>query len=461
MKAIYKILTATLALAAMVGCYEEFDMPEAFPRYETDEDFEAAMAHDKYCECLQQITIKEVKQKFMDTFMSLSGSYRDGLSNSGENRDWSSTKTIKFGELTQMEASSRKGGEAIVTWKEAANYYIKGRVISDDTQGNVYKSMFIDDGTAGIEIKLTNGVYLNYPQGSWVYILLRDLYIGNYRMMLSIGEGPTSSYNVVGSSKYYANSNIEDPKVIKEHIYLGKADDSSPLYVKVINESNYNELSFDDLGRLIRFEGMKCFYSGTTTQRGDTNPAVILSAGYNETQIYPQWIDTSYTTTPVIKPWYKWAYSYNGVSLYGSVCFTYHYDELMSGQNFSTDKAGVYAVRSSGYSRFAGRPVPRDGAEATITAIYGVYGRSQNDMTFQLTVNNFEDMKFIDGSAAFLTDGTKDTNRDGKIDEHDSNEVLWLTPNGYTYNEETGEFSYNSDDDSYFVPSKESSDRTE
>ena len=462
MKAIYKILTAALAVAVMAGCYEEFEMPEPVARYDSDEEFEEAITNDKYCDCLKQISIKEVKQKFMDTFMSLSGTYRDGLSGSGENDNWSDTKTIKFGRLSQLEAVGRTGGEAIVEWEEAANYYIKGRVISDDTQGNVYKSMFIDDGTAGIEIKLTNGIYLNYPQGSWVYILLRDLYLGNYRMMLSIGLGPTSSYNAIGTQKFYANSNIEDQKIIDEHIFHGKQDDYTPLHAKIVNESNYDTLSFDDLGRLIRFEGLKCYYSNAKTQRGDVNPTPVLSGGYGDAQIYPQWIDTNYAPVmPTFKPWYKWAYSYNGVSLYGSVCFTYHYDELMSGKSFDTNDKGVLVVRSSGYSRFAGRPVPRDGAEATITAIYGVYGKTQYNMSFQLTVNNFEDMKFIDGDAAFLTDGTVDTNRDGKIDEHDSNEVLWLTPDGYTYDEETGKFTYNSADDSYFVPSKESSDRSE
>ena len=458
MKAIYKILTGAFALATMVGCYEDFDMPEAFPRYDTDEAFESAFAG----EGLTLVSIKNVKDHFRTTFMGLSNEYHDGLSYSGENDNWKDTKTIKFGELTAIEASTRTGDEAIVEWKEAADYYIKGRVISDDTLGNVYKSMFIDDGTAAIEIKLTNGIYLNYPQGSWVYVKLRDLYLGNYRMMLSIGLGPTSSFNAIGTEKYYANSNIEDQKTINEHVFLGKKDDSTPLYAKVVDKNSYNTLTFDDLGRLICFKGLRCYYSDTTTQRGDKNPSIILSGGYNDANIFPQWIDTNYKPKmPTTKPWYKWAFSYNGVSLYGSVCFTYHYDELMNGRSFTTNDAGVYVVRSSGYSRFAGRPVPRDGAEADITAIYGVYGKSQYNMTFQLTVNKFEDMVFAAGESAFLTDGTKDTNRDGKIDEHDSNEVLWLTPDGYSYNEETGEYEYDSENDSYFVPSKESSDRSE
>lgn len=442
MKAIYKVLTAALAMTAAVGCYEKFEEPAPVNRYESDSAFEEAFAE----EGLTQVDIKTVKGYFMDTFRSMSREYADGISYSGSNSGWSDTKTIKFGELTQEESDNRTGNEAILEWKEAADYYIKGRVVSDDTQGNVYKSLFIDDGTAGIEIKLTNGLFLNYPQGSWVYIKLRNLYLGNYRMMLSIGNGPTSSYNAIGTKKYYANSNIEDAKQIKECIFPGRLDDSQPLYAKEVDETNYNTLSIEDLGRLVRFKGVRCYYSQTKTQNHTVNSTPILSAGYDEAQIYPQWIDTNYAPKmPTIKPWYKWAFAIDGVSLYGSVCFTFLYDQLMSGQTVHTNDPGVYTVRSSGYSRFAGKPVPRDGAKADITAIYGVYGKSQYDNTYQLTVNNFEDMVFYDGSNAFLKES----------------EVEALTPDGYSYNEEEGRYDYNSDDDSYFVPSKESSDRTD
>lgn len=40
-------------------------------------------------------------------------------------------------------------------------------------------------------------------------------------MMLSLGEGPTDSYNKVGEHKFYANSNIEDPTEIRKRVFLG------------------------------------------------------------------------------------------------------------------------------------------------------------------------------------------------------------------------------------------------
>ena len=443
MKAIYKILSLACVVMAAVGCYEDFDMPEPFTTYESDAEFEAAFP----CENLMPISIQEVK------------AYFGPLSGTGSNSSWSNTKTVKFGKLTTAEALGRTGSEAIREWKEAANKYIRGKVLSDDTQGNVYKSMYIYDGTAAIEIKLTNGIYLNYPQGHWVYIKLRDLYLGCYRMMLSIGNGPTDSYNAMGEHKFYANSNIEDPVQIKEHVFLGR-EDSIEGDIKVVTKDNYTTLGEADFGRLIRFEGVTCYYAGVKNQNGETNRE-LKNGNYD--QIYPSWIDTNTRNPVVSKPWYKWAYSYNGVSLYGSVCFTYlSHDDLNSKEHYTSEK-GIYTVRSSGYSRFAGRAVPRDGAVATITAIYGIYsqqsdysGSSSDYAAYQLTVNRFEDMVFEAGDAALLTDGTKDTNRDGKIDEFDSNEVRDMTPDGY--DPETGE--YDPSNDSYFVPSAESSDRS-
>lgn len=450
MKAICKILAAAAVMAAAAGCYEDFELPAPATRYDSDEAFLEAFA-DEGLEC---VTIAEVKAQFNKAFGS--------IENTGRNNDsWAQTKTVKFGELSALEKNT--AADHISPWPEAANYYIKGKVISDDTQGNVYKSLFVYDGTAAIEIKLTNGVALSYPQGSWVYIKLRNLYLGNYRMMLSIGEGPTSSYNIHGRMKHYANSNIENEKEIAAHVFAGRLDRIKPEDIKVVDESNYTELGEADFGRLVCFKGVKCYYSVAKTQNGKAHPNPIIdNTNYNAAQKYPQWIDTNYEETPVTKVWYKWAYAVDGVNLYGSVCFTYHYDALANGTAGTVycTTPGVYVVRSSGYSRFAGRPVPRDGAQADITAIYGVYGTNYGSETYQLTVNNFEDMVFYDGEAAFLTDGTKDTNGDGKVDEHDSNEVLAMTPNGFSYNEEEGSFVYNSDDDSYYVPSEESSDRT-
>ncbi len=418
---VFRISLIAIVALLFVGCYNDFDMPEPAKIY-TNEDMEAMG--------LEHVSIKAVKDKFKSVYRTISGT--------GSNKSWSDTKTLKFGQLSTAEEEMG----TIKAWEEAENYYIKGKVLSDDKQGNVYKSLFIYDGSAAIEIKLSNDNYLKYPQGSWVYIKLNDLYLGNYRMMLSIGEGPTDSYNAMGEHKFYANSNIENTERIKEHVFRGEQDVLvEGQDIIVINKDNYKTMLTDDtyFGCLLKFVGVKCYYAGVPyNTNGDKYPS--LKNGSYE-QIYPSWIDTNTRNPVVSKPWYKWSFNHENIFLYGSVCFTY-LDDIETATHYTSDK-GIYIVRSSGYSRFAGRTVVRHGAVGDITAIYGIYSQQsdfaggQNDYaTYQLTINRFEDMHFSED--AYLT----------------SEEFDAMTPTGYD-----ADGNYDPMNDSYFVPSKETSER--
>ena len=55
---------------------------------------------------------------------------------------------------------------------------IKGQVTTSDQVGNLYKSLYIQDETAGIEIKIgKNGLYNEYKLGHWLYIAIKILFI--------------------------------------------------------------------------------------------------------------------------------------------------------------------------------------------------------------------------------------------------------------------------------------------
>ena len=135
----------------------------------------------------------------------------------------------------------------------------------------------------------------------------------------------------------------------------------------------------------------------------------------------------------VSKAWYRWAFKEDitGRSLYGSVCFTYDHDATVC----SAD--GVYALRSSGYSRFARTNVCKDREKATITAIYGIYaqksnyaGNADDYASYQLTISSFSDMEFANGEDAFLTD-----EQVAAMTTEDMKTVPWI--------DEEGESEYN------------------
>lgn len=382
-----KISIIALVVLLATSCYEKFETPTIAADMTDAQMQEQGMT---------LITIAEMKSMFFP------------LDNSGSTNSQAETKYKRFvlnkSECTDYEIANNR---YIV-----GNYYIKGKVISNDEQGNIYKSLHIFDGTAAIELKLTNGLFAEFPcnldtkESCWVYVRLEGLYLGSFRMMLSLGDIPTESLNAYGIYKYYANSNIVSPNKVAQHVFKGEnctltegKNATDDIYVV----DNYNEsksiYNADFLGRLIRFNNLTVTYRGVKNENGVT-PYPALTSGSN-TNIYPSWLCTSGITVDgavqyvVSKPWYKLAYSINNISLYGSVALCY--PEAMSSTHCSTP--GFYTARTSGYSRFGNNFVPEDGATGSLLAIYAIYSHSYNfnqttkdqSGAFQLTTNRFQD----------------------------------------------------------------------
>ena len=368
-----KITLAVLVGALAAGCYNDFDTPAPRKIY-TDTDMTALG--------LEHVTIKAVKDYFGNT------------SGTGENDEWSNTQTVKFGELTPEETDF----VGLRSWPAAANYYIKGKVISSDRQGNIYKSLHIYDGTAAIELKLYNGLYLDYyldlntMESQWVYVRLDGLYLGNYRMMLSIGGAPSDSNNASGKHKFYANSNLDNPKIAKLSVFPGERVKLEASDILDVDASNYQTaLGKDQLGRLVRFNGVKVRYAGVPNQNHEQTTA-LKNGTYEST--FPTWIVTD-SGTPQNAPWYHWAYNINNIRLYGSVLISYNDAAVY------TSDPGVYSIRTSGYSQFAMKPIPKDGAVGTVLGIYAIYskqstftGGERDYAQYQISVSRLEDLDF-------------------------------------------------------------------
>lgn len=420
MKQIFRIFAAVAVMAAVAGCYNDFDTPQPV-KPSTDKDFEEMLKLD----------IMQVKQLFLKEHKSISGT--------GENTSWDDTKYTHIGWFSQTQydkdMAALANGESIYDqdmpgyvpgdWDkpaDAVEYYILGKIQSSDEEGNIYKSLHLVDETAAIEVKLGTGLYIDFPMGHfnretgtidthYVYVKISGLYVGNYRMMLSIGKGPTDSYNKVGEHKFYANSNMENPAEIKERVFLGEATQLTlGKEILEVTKDNYNdffdEANQDKLGRMVLIRDITCRY-------GDV--------GGN---LYPSWMCTD--LRPVeSKYWYKWGANEDFFSstsqrnihcnFYGSVLFTY-------GASLPTQtlSAGVFTVRTSGYSRFARQPIVRDGATGDILAIMGIYAKywGQSYGAYQCSVNRFEDIMFAEED--FLTEAEVKAQSEGGMTPDDS-----------------------------------------
>ena len=109
-------------------------------------------------------------------------------------------------------------------WVIDQNLIIAGKVTTTDKPGNFYKSLYIQDDTGGIELKLgKNGLYNYYQEGQTVYVRLYGLTLGMYgyksgnyggQGMVQVGfEDPSGEYET---------AYLETTFLIDSHIFAGE-----------------------------------------------------------------------------------------------------------------------------------------------------------------------------------------------------------------------------------------------
>ena len=122
---------------------------------------------------------------------------------------------------------------------------IGGQVVSEDRSGNVYKSIYIQDATGGIELKIgKNALYNDYKLGQWVYVKCGGLTLGAYNGMIQLGYAdPTGEYET---------SYIEVQYIIDTHIFRGKID--TPLQPKKVSAADL--LKEENIGCYVELDGL-------------------------------------------------------------------------------------------------------------------------------------------------------------------------------------------------------------
>ncbi len=335
MKKIINILVVAVAvLSVTVGCYNDCDTPAPAYVY-TDGDFSD-------CEI---ISIKGLK----DDYASL---------------------------LTTS------GNEALTE-----NWVIRGKVISTDEEGSIYKSLYIldhdDDGdgeAAAIELRLFASNYVSYPVGTMVYVKLNGLSIGDYGGVLSIG-----ALSTVADTEY-PHTTIEGRVMLAEHIFSGERLDMQPRDTLVITGSTYSSIDIlDAVSRLVRIEEVtSCVGQTASWGYGNTFPSYFSSS--SEMFDWDSSIEGDLATPTLayygVDPTDPTATA--SIRYYGSSWYSYD----PSGSDYSQ---GQYVLRISGYAHFRETPIPDDGALVTITGILSRYNSA-----IQLNLNYGTDLVVVE-----------------------------------------------------------------
>lgn len=98
---------------------------------------------------------------------------------------------------------------------------ISGVVVADDKSGNLYKQLYIEDSTGGLQILLdANSLYGTYPVGRRIYIRCNGLCISDYNGTMELGVkalvgGLTSLEGIPGNliSRYVLGGSLNNPVV--------------------------------------------------------------------------------------------------------------------------------------------------------------------------------------------------------------------------------------------------------
>lgn len=336
------------------GCYNDFSDPQPYKVY-TDADFPGNTL----------ITVAQLKKLYTDTY----------------------------------------GNTINQAYDIHQDYVLKGKLISNDAYGNIYRTMYLQDATGGMEIKIgTSGIYNELKVGQTVYVKLKGLVIGNYRYMYSVGA-PTET----GSK--YPTGYIEVKEWIARTIFPGERTQLTKEDTLVVTSSS--QLTEDMLGRLIRFENLVSYYGTWDQTQYPTFLEVVAqedgSDRYTDcpfVQVIAAWkaydealaqheqdpdqypVPTPPSYPRVAKDYPTFAYNYDNNHYYGSALFRFR------GESGSDRKQNLL-VYTSGYARFALSKLPENGDIVTATAIYSRYGSQERFLDYQLLLNNVTDLVIV------------------------------------------------------------------
>jgi hypothetical protein len=129
---------------------------------------------------------KTLSTVLMIAAIGLLGACKKNFDNPPGPADPQMVANISIKDLKALHTGS--GAYTIVT----SDLVISGVVVADDKSGNLYKQIFIQDETGGLQILLDAvSLYNTYPVGRRVFIKCKDLCLSDYNNLMALGVKAT------------------------------------------------------------------------------------------------------------------------------------------------------------------------------------------------------------------------------------------------------------------------------
>ena len=298
----------------------------------------------------------------------------------------------KFTSIAEVKAMYAANGSKPYLVKKRC--VIKGQVTTSDQVGNLYKSLYIQDETAGIEIKIgKNGLYNEYKLGQWIYVDCDGLTIGDYNGMINIGYAdPTGEYET---------GYLEHSYIIDLHVFKGKYDE--PVKPVVVTEADLHKDV--NLGRLVTIENLKydnhvfilAYVNPNGNRKDYTNNGIFIDEEGPDNYGVTTWACSETKWKEYLN-----AGNFDSVEAAGTTVGVLRKstgigsEAYSVSQYFKMGKTDVQ-VRSSGYSRFADTEIPQEILNGTATVSFtGILTEYKG--AAQFTLIDLDGVKKADGT---------------------------------------------------------------
>jgi len=313
-----------------------------------------------------------------------------------------------FTSIKDLKAMYKSGGVEITS-----NVWIKGQITSTDVTGNIYRELYIQDETGGIDVKIgKSSLYSEYKLGQWLYVSCSNLTLGAYNGMPQLGMAPDDT-----STNEYETSYIDVQAIIDQHVFKGPYDD--PVAPHVVTESEIKSaismgFTGELWGKLVTIPGMlyknevfALFYPNPNMPHKSANPENRIFLSDNGTWGIDTWATSKSGYIRYIESGvWDTAEVGSGATRYGPITGS-PADYLEKGSkvldSFGTDASLPYKeimvkyatanyvshyfvlgktdvqVRTSGYSKFADEKLDSriaSGSKVDITGILSIYSGS-------------------------------------------------------------------------------------
>jgi DNA/RNA endonuclease YhcR with UshA esterase domain len=138
-----------------------------------------------------------------------------------------------------------------VPYQVTEKYLMRGIVTADDESGNIYKSIYIQDETAGICLSLDQvNIYTYMPRGQEVIIEMQGMWLGKYLGAYQVGDSTTHYQYGYQMGRYDWTKEL-----VKKHFYTNDYPDLTKVPAPKEIESA-GEILSTDYGMLVKLKNV-------------------------------------------------------------------------------------------------------------------------------------------------------------------------------------------------------------